>query len=190
MLLYPEHGCVQRVPLAAEDQRNFVTAIATRYGQRLRRFLSARLRNGADVPDLAQEVFLRLLRVEHHEAIRSPEAYLFTVASHVLHQHTLRQSAIPASVDITEIFAELQLMSGDDPSANVETQQRIQELELALAQLPPRVSTTLLLHRFAGFSIEEIGKQLGVARPTAKKYLAQALLHCRNAREQASEDAR
>jgi len=34
------------------------------YGQRLRRFLSARLRNAAaDTPDLMQEVYLRLLRV-------------------------------------------------------------------------------------------------------------------------------
>jgi RNA polymerase sigma factor (sigma-70 family) len=173
--------------VAAADRQNFVAGIAAQYGRRLRRFLSARLRNAADAPDLAQEVFLRLLRVEHHEAIRSPEAYLFTVASHVLHQHALRQSAIPASVDITELFTELQLISTDDPTACAETQQRLDELERALAQLPPRVSTTLLLHRYAGFSIEEIGKQLGVARPTAKKYLAQALAHCRNAREQAKE---
>src|SRR5665213_84419 len=81
------------------------------YGERLRRFLSQRLRNVSDAPDLAQEVFLRLMRVEHHETIRSPEAYLFTVASHVLHQHTLRQSITPVSVDISELFSELQLTS-------------------------------------------------------------------------------
>lgn len=166
--------------MAVEDQHRFVAGIAVKYGRRLRRFLSLRLRNAADVPDLAQEVFLRLMRVEHHDTIRSPEAYLFTVASHVLHQHTLRQRAIPASVDITDMFAELQLISGDDPAARADAQQRFEGLQRALAQLPPRVSTTLLLHRFAGFSIEEIGKQLGVARPTAKKYLAQALAHCRN----------
>jgi len=64
--------------------RNFVAAIAARYGPRLRRFLAVRLRNADDVPDLAQEVFLRLLRVEWYESIRSPEAYLFTIASHVV----------------------------------------------------------------------------------------------------------
>jgi len=176
--------------MAAKSQQSFVANMAARYGQRLRRFLSARLRNSADVPDLAQEVFLRLLRVEHHEAIRSPEAYLFTVASHVLHQHTLRQASLPVTVDVTEMLSDLQLTSNDDPTAYVETQQRIRDLQCALAQLPPRVSTTLLLHRFAGFSIEEIGDQLGVARRTAKKYLAQGLLHCRNARERTREDAR
>ena len=64
--------------------RNFVAAMAARYGPGPRRFLAVRLRNADDVPDLAQEVFLRLLRVEWYESIRSPEAYLFTIASHVV----------------------------------------------------------------------------------------------------------
>jgi RNA polymerase sigma-70 factor (ECF subfamily) len=58
---------------------------------------------------------------------------------------------------------------------------RMKNLKRALDQLPPRLATTLLLHRFDGFSIEEIATQLGVARITAAKYLAQALLHCRHA---------
>lgn len=166
---------------------SFVANIATRYGDRLRRFLSQRLRNVADAPDLAQEVFLRLMRVEHHETIRSPEAYLFTVASHVLHQHTLRQSITPVSVEISELFSELQLTSNDDPAATVDIAQRLEQLQQSLKALPAKVSTTLMLHRFAGFSIEEIGQQLGVSRPTAKKYLARALTHCRAAEADAAD---
>ena len=105
----------------------------------------------------------------------------FTVASHVLHQHTLRQAATPASLDISELFAELQLASGDDPMARADGQQKLAEFERTLAGLPPKVSTTLLLHRFAGLSIEEIGRELGVSRPAAKKYLARALTVCRDA---------
>jgi RNA polymerase sigma-70 factor (ECF subfamily) len=167
--------------LEGKSRQLFVSEIASRYGRRLRQFFSLRLRNEADAPDLAQEVFLRLLRVEHHETIRSPEAYLFTVASHVLHQHTLRQAATPASLDISELFAELQLASEDDPAARADGQQKLAEFERALAGLPPKVSTTLLLHRFAGLSIEEIGRELGVSRPAAKKYLARALAVCRDA---------
>ncbi len=166
-----------------ELRQNFVSTIASSYGERLRSFLSKRLRNEADAPDLAQEVFLRLMRVEHHESIRSPEAYLFTVASHVLHQHALKQSATPVSVDISELFADLQLTSGDDPAAAADVAQRIEQLECSLKELPPKVSTTLILHRFAGFSIEEIGQHLGVTRPTAKKYLARALTHVRDVHE-------
>jgi RNA polymerase sigma-70 factor (ECF subfamily) len=170
-----------------ETHHTFVSDIVNRYGQRLRRFFTLRLRNNADAPDLAQEVFLRLMRVEHHESIRSPEAYLFTVASHVLHQHTLRQATTPASIDISEVFAELQLTSDDDPMVRADAQQRLNVVEHLLRQLPPKVSTTLLLHRFAGLSIEEIGQHLGVSRPAAKKYLARALTQCRDVLEENGE---
>lgn len=167
-----------------EAQGNFVAAIANRYGVRLRRFFAVRLRNEADAADLAQEVFLRLMRMEHHETIRCPEAYLFTVASHVLHQHAVLRAAMPPSVDISEVFAEFQLSSSDDPAARAEGQQRLNEVQHALERMPAKDSATLLLHRFAGLSIEEIGRELGVSRPAAKKYLARALTQCRNALEE------
>jgi hypothetical protein len=87
------------------DNRNFVASIAARYGRRLRRFLSVRLRNTADVPDLAQEVFLRLLRVEGYESIRSPEAYLFTIASHVrdVAEEFNRYNRRPLTIDDREL---------------------------------------------------------------------------------------
>jgi RNA polymerase sigma factor (sigma-70 family) len=176
--------------LEKASRHSFISEIASRYGRQLRRFFTVRIRNRADAPDLAQEVFLRLMRVEHHETIRSPEAYLFTVASHVLHQHTLKQAHTPASIDISEVFAELQLSASDDPSEKAATQQRVEEVERALDELPARLSTTLILHRLSGYSIEEIARELGVARPTAKKYLARALTHCRDACEvEASREA-
>jgi RNA polymerase sigma factor (sigma-70 family) len=164
------------------ENRSFVASIAARYGPRLRRFLSVRLRNAADVPDLAQEVFLRLLRVEGCESIRSPEAYLFTIASHVIHQHAVRRSSEPVSVDITEVFSELRSPSSENPPDQVEQAQRLDELERILAYLPTRVATALVLHRVAGYSVQEVGDELGVSRETAKKYLARAVEHCRNLR--------
>jgi len=164
------------------SNRNFVASIAARYGTRLRRFLSVRLRNADDVPDLAQEVFLRLLRVEGYESIRSPEAYLFTIASHVIHQHAVRRSSEPVAVDIAEVFSELRTSASDDPPDQAAHAQQLDELERILAHLPVRVATALVLHRVAGYSVQEVGDQLGVSRETAKKYLARAVEHCRNLR--------
>jgi RNA polymerase sigma factor (sigma-70 family) len=94
-------------------------------------------------------------------------------------------------VDISELFSELQLTSNDDPAASADLEQRLAHLQQSLRALPPKVSTTLILHRFAGFSIEEIGQQLGVSRRTAKNYLARALTHCRAAEAGAADkDAR
>jgi len=170
------------VGVEMSGNRNFVANIAARYGQRLRRFLAVRLRNAADVPDLAQEVFLRLLRVEGYESIRSPEAYLFTIASHVVHQHAVRRSSEPVSVDIAEVFSELTTAPSDDPPDQAVHAQQIDELERILDHLPVRVATALVLHRVAGYSVQEVGDQLGVSRETAKKYLARAVEHCRTMR--------
>src|SRR5579863_5281895 len=94
--------------LKVDDRQAFVTEIATKHGKRLRRYLAARLRNAADVSDLVQEVFLRLLRVDRHESIRNPEAYVMTVAGHVLHQHTLRSAAAPESLSALDVLVDLQ----------------------------------------------------------------------------------
>lgn len=175
--------------MSASDRQSFVAGLAARYGSRLRRFLKLNLTNASDVPDLAQEVFMRLMRVQNHDEIRSPEAYLFTVASHVVHQHAQKRAATPESLEISEVFADLQLISSDDPTANVEIQERLRDLERALDQLPPHVAMSLLLHRLAGKSIEEIAAELGVAKITVKKYLARALLHCRDTCAKQSEGA-
>ncbi len=164
------------------DKRSFVAAIAAQYGRRLRRFLSVRLRNVQDVPELAQEVFLRLLRVERHEAIRNPEAYLFTVASHVIHQHALRRSSSPAFVDITEAATELTLPDGEDPVTKADNAQRVMHLESLLSQMPPRVAAALVLHRVSGFTVQEVADRLGVRRETAKRYIARAAQFCRDRR--------
>lgn len=128
---------------------------------------------------MAQEVYLRLLRMDRHELIRNPEAYLFTVASHLLNEHTLRQTAAPIVVDIGEIFGELHTVPEDDPSEFADRQQRIQALEVVIEKLSPKAQAALLLHRRDGYTLEEIGTELGVSRDMAKKYLATALGYCK-----------
>lgn len=161
------------------DTKSFAATIAARYGRKLRRFLSVRLRNVHDAPDLAQEVFLRLLRVERQDAIRNPEAYLFTVASHVLYQHTLNRSTDPVFVDITDAVSELTVPAGEDPASKVDNAGRIELLERVLAQLPPKVGAALVMHRVCGFTVAEIAEHLGVSRDSVKKYLMRAAQHCR-----------
>jgi RNA polymerase sigma-70 factor (ECF subfamily) len=126
-----------------------------------------------------QEVFLRLLRVNRLEAVRSPEAYLFGIARHVLHQHRAQATAAPEMMDIADVLSELEESPGYGPEAQLEMQQRIEAFHRALSRLPPNVYATLLLNRVAGLTLEEVAERLGVSRGMAKKYLATALEQCR-----------
>lgn len=161
--------------MTTETKRAFVTALAKSHGQKLRRYLAVRLRNAAaDLPDLMQEVYLRLLRLDNHEAIRNSQAYLYTVASHVLRQHALRKMATGAVPDVAEEAEELILLD-NDPASEFEAEERYERIGAKLKQASPRAYTTLVLHRWHGLPLEAISKHFGVSYSMTKKYLATAL---------------
>ncbi len=163
-----------------EEKDVVVRDLATRQGDALHRFLASRLRDAlTDVPDLVQEVFLRLLRVNSLDSIRSPEAYLFGIARHVLHQHRAQAKATPDIVDIAEVLDEREAEPGSGPEAQLEMAQRIEGFHRALSRMPANVYATLMLNRVAGLTLEEVARRLGVSRGMAKKYLAAALEECR-----------
>jgi RNA polymerase sigma factor (sigma-70 family) len=165
--------------VAPDDKQAFVAALVREHGQGLRRYLASRLREAAgDLQDLIQEVYLRLLRVPHHETIRSPQAYLFTVAHHVLHQHRMSRAATPESVDFMEV-AQMQTSAEDDPSVQAEIDQRLQQLDRALEEVSPRARAAFVLYRRFGYSLDQIAEQMGVSRPMVRKYLIKAIAHCK-----------
>lgn len=165
--------------MSTSAKQAFLTAMERSHGRNLRRFLLRRAgaRQG-EVPDLVQEVFLRLLRVEDHEAIRNPQAYLYTIASHVLHQHSLRSAAAHEVTRFSELFPSPDAPLDEDPEALLETEQRFEGLARALEAYSPRAYTTLILHRCDGIPLKEIAPRLGVSYTMVKRYLAQALAFC------------
>jgi RNA polymerase sigma factor (sigma-70 family) len=170
--------------LRLEDPQSLVADLAASHGDQLRRFLVARVRNIADVPDIVQEVFLRMLRIPNIESIRSPEAYLFTVAQHVVQQHTLRQTATPLSVELTEVLDIPSAALDVDPVLATDAVECVEQLQGAMEELTPNVRATFLLHRRDGLSLEDIASRLGISRPMVKKNLMKALLHLRQRLEQ------
>ena len=162
----------------AIEKHALVEQLATHQGQQLRRFLRTRVRNAADIPDIIQEVFLRLLRVSNHETIRTPEAYIFTIANHVAQQHALQATHTTAAA-LGAVLSELRAVAEADPAMEVMAQQCGELLDRALLQLSPKAQATFLLHRRDGKSVDEISRELGISRPMAKKYLVKALVHFR-----------
>jgi RNA polymerase sigma factor (sigma-70 family) len=165
--------------VSKQTRQAFVTAVARTYGAGLRRFLSTRLRHAsADVPDIFQEIFMRLLRIKDHETIQNPQAYLFTIASHVLHQYALKRATGPETMDPLELAAELPSVTAPDPADETDLGQQIAELGRALEKLSPRVYATLVMYRCEGMTLTEIGKRLGVSHTMARKYLTRAIVFC------------
>lgn len=136
--------------VAIAKRRGFLTAIEQEHGRALRRFLSRRLRHASvDAADLFQEIFLRLLRVKDHGSIRNPRAYLYTVASHVLHQHSLKRASDRLAVGMIASDESVVESQSDaaDPADEVELQQTIANFGDALESLSPRAYAALVMYR-------------------------------------------
>lgn len=165
--------------MAPATKQHFLASIAEAHGPQLRRFLAARLRNAAaDVPDLVQEIYLRLLRLKDHEAIRNPQAYLYTIAGHVLHQYTLRRAIEPTIMDPLKVVDDLESSVAPDPAEEADIQQRLEAMECALEAHSPRAYAVLVMYRCEGLTLKQIGERLGVSNVMARKHLERALKYC------------
>jgi RNA polymerase sigma-70 factor (ECF subfamily) len=165
-------------PRLPQTRRNFFDAIEKAHGGELRRFLATRLHNPADVADLIQEIYLRVLRLKDHEAIRNPQAYLYTIARHVLYQHALRRAAAPDTMDPLYVVNALQATVADDPAEEVDIERRIEALGRLLAEESPRAYAVLIMYRCEGLTLKQIGDRLGVSSVMARKYLVRAIKYC------------
>jgi RNA polymerase sigma factor (sigma-70 family) len=165
--------------LPLDDNKSFVGFVASEHGRKLKAFLWRRLRNRMDAHDLAQEVYLRLLRVKHVEEIRNPEAYLLTIASHLAHELAVKSASLPPVICIDDPATSLNIVADDDPAAKAEHRQRLDALERALTKVSAKAAAVLVLHRRDGFTLDEVAIQLGLSRSMVKKHLVKALSKCR-----------
>src|ERR1700753_2668786 len=166
---------------SSQKRRGFLAAVEREHGPALPRFLSRRLRHASvDAADLFQEIFLRLLRVKDYDSIRNPQAYLYTVASHVLQQHSLKRASdrLVTGMTASEESALDAQSDAADPADEVELQQAMANFGRALKSLSPRAYAALVMYRCEGLTLAEIGARLGVSGPMARKYLLRAIAFC------------
>lgn len=151
----------------------------------LRRFLERRhAGSAADIDDIAQEVFLRLLRYERSELIDCPQAYLFRIAANVSADWAARASRrMPHR---SEWLAEL--VDTLTPEIELERAGSDEQLRRALEALPPRCREILRLHFGSGIAHKDIASRLGVTRKIVKRDTARAYACLRMSLESESSD--
>ena len=145
----------------------------------LQTFFRRRIRSKTDAADLAQEVYVRMLRISDHEAIRNPVHYLYTVANNLVKENAVldRRQAISTNIDGTPPQEQLETLPAFD--GELDARQRVARLDVVLKQLRPKCRAAVVLRFTHELSYREIAIHLGVSPQMAKKYVAQALAHCR-----------
>lgn len=163
----------------ADLKPTLVERLVAEHAGALQAFFRRRIRAKADAQDLAQEVYVRMLRVRDQDAIRNPVLYLYTVANNLAKEHAVldRRRAGGVSIEEAETHERLETLPAFD--ASLDAAQRAARLQVVLKQLRPKCQAAVALRFVDGLSYAEVAIRLGVSRQMAKKYVTQALVHCR-----------
>lgn len=144
---------------------------------RLFRYVRSRLANDADAQELTQEAYLRLIRISRKELIKHPQAYLYRIASNLVSE-LFGKELSPAQREDEKALDE---MSTSDVSVeeSAERTRRLQKLDKALNELPPKCKAVLILRTHKGMTSKETAECLGISVSMVKKYMSKGIAHCR-----------
>lgn len=166
-------------PLSAADTAAAASLFQDHHGWLLSR-LHQRLRNMAEAEDVASESFLRVMGYRRIQGMQEPRAYLTTVAKSVLMQFWRRRDLERAWVDSLALLPEAFAPSPEERALWLESLERIAR---ALDGLSPKARQAFLLSQLDGLTYAEIATQLGVSSSMVRKYMAQGLQQCMQAKE-------
>jgi RNA polymerase sigma-70 factor (ECF subfamily) len=162
-----------------DPKPSLVGRLFAEHRRALQSFFLRRIRSKAEAADLAQEVYVRMLRIRDPAAIRDPASYLYTIAFNLVKENAVLDRRQASGVDIDEMSAQEQLGTLSASEDDVDAAQRTARLRVVLQQLRPKCRAAVELRFTHDLSFREIAVHLGVSPQMAKKYVAQALGHCR-----------
>lgn len=155
-----------------------VAALFKRFQPALVRFFERRSFTPADAEDLAQEVFVKITRLDRSASIWQPEAFLFQIAANVL-RDKLRRDAARHRDQHVEFNGELDGPEAPSEESVYEGRESLQRLLAALAGLTPKCRTVFILHKYEGLSYSEIAQRYEVSVSAVEKHMINAMKHLR-----------
>jgi RNA polymerase sigma factor (sigma-70 family) len=160
---------------ADNEANGWLDALARRYSPALARFFQRRVAQNEDVPDLVQEVFMRLARLPEYRRVQQPEQYLFTTAASALADY-FRRRAVRKS-DRHEIF-DPEVHGGSDfsPADVLEGRQAVDRLQVALKALPERTRDVFVLRVLEEQKTIAVARALGISTRAVEQHQAKALV--------------
>lgn len=136
----------------------------------LMRFFRRNWRNGSEVADLRQELYVRLYDSGREGLPTQTKAFVFRAARNLLINRAVRGQVVSI-----ELVADLEGLSvaADTvtPERNVAARDELRRLQAGLDRLPPRCRQVVVLRRIEGLSQKEVAARLGVGEDTVEKQM-------------------
>jgi RNA polymerase sigma-70 factor (ECF subfamily) len=144
----------------------FISEVRTCQGP-LRQFLASLCGDTALADDIAQEALVRAY-VASDRFVGNFKAWLFRIAYNCFIDNLRRLPPSPLSIDSTEVMREADGAIGARPDGAF----RNEELRQALARIPEKERTAIILHYFEDLSVKEIAAVMQIPAGTVKYHLS------------------
>src|SRR5438045_7749606 len=180
-----DHALTKQWAMAEQDQR--ISEVVKRERSRLRNFIRRRVADPSDVEDILQDVFYRLVEANRLlMPIEHVTGWLFRVARNRItdlfrkkRPETFSDAAVEDE-DGELLHVEDLLPSPDaGPEALYVRNLLLDELELALDELPDEQREVFVAHELEGRSFKELSAESGVNVNTLLSRKRYAVLHLR-----------
>jgi RNA polymerase sigma-70 factor (ECF subfamily) len=164
------------VTKASDVDGSLLAALAGRYTTALSRYFERRVSRKSDVPDLVQDVFVRLARLGDLSTIERPDRYIFSTAASALKDRCRRDATHQRNAH--EEFDEL-LHAGSEisPERVLVGKQAMARLEEALRELPVRTRDVFVLRVFEEEKLKDIAARMGISQRAVEKHYTKATAH-------------
>lgn len=171
----------RRAALAAAAAANsaLVLRLFLAHRHALQRYFARRVRPRSDAQELAQEVYLRLLRIPDANALRNPEGYLYAIAANLIKERAAHQRLSRNCVPLEEAALPEALSAEPSWPDILDSARHAERLREVLRELPVKCQAAVTLCYWHGLSYAEIAQRLDISVNMVKKYLVCALALCR-----------
>lgn len=153
--------------------------IAVLYAQHqswLQSLLQRRLGNAFDACDLAQDVFVQLLRKPLcFDSAEGARAYMSRMAKGLCADLWRRRAVEQAWLDVLSSRPEPVEPSAEHRAIVIQT---LCDIAAMLERLPEKAAAAFVMLHVHGMSYRDIASTLHVSDRMVRKYIAQAMLHC------------
>jgi RNA polymerase sigma-70 factor (ECF subfamily) len=127
-----------------------------------------------DIPDLRQEVYVRVYESAGKDFPTSPRAFLFATARNLLADRVRRERIV--SIDYTQDLDALNVLVDDiTPEHRLSARQELRRLSEALDALPDDCRDVIWLRRVEGLPQREAARRLGMHEGTLESHLCRGV---------------
>ncbi|MDB5581680.1 MAG: hypothetical protein JWR80_6856 [Bradyrhizobium sp.] len=158
----------------ANHERDALCDLDAQFRTSLERYFKRKTKSSADIDDMVQEVFLRLVQRGGLDGLDQMAGYVFRTASAVLVDRSRRAQVRQA--DEHEQFDEYKHARPDfSPEHVLSSREELQRATAVLLELPERTRVIFVLHRLEGMPHRDVAARLGISVSAVEKHMGRAM---------------